>query len=339
MNVEHFDLTNRAAIADVLARDDACNRAGGLGIGDDADLLDVDSPLRPAGVVRGVRTARASAIVHVDDVTREASLGWFASDDELDNDASVVLAAACAVARDLGATQIVGPKHMSTWRRYRCRLDDDATSTRAPFLFEPTTPPRIQRSLEQAGFVVARDYATVRIPHVEVPLSRAAMTKALASGVRFTPLEDRSDDDFVDLVHTLAATAFAKKSGYRDVGRDHVAALYGTSRALLVPGLSFVAEAADGTPLGFMVAWPDFGDVEPATVIKTLGISPAAPSFLGWALMQQHVVAARAQGFTHGLYALMEKAGPLLRYAQHAGRMGEARGEIVRRYALFSRAV
>ena len=54
--------------------------------------------------------------------------------------------------------------------------------------------------------------------------------------MRFTALEDRSDDDFVDIINALADGAFQKKPGYVPQSRAHVAALYGDSRALLVPG-------------------------------------------------------------------------------------------------------
>ena len=326
-----FALDDRAAVDEVLALDAACTPS----LRDDADLLDVDSAFRPAGLVRGVLVpGRAGAIVHVDDDTGDASLGWFSAVDE--DSGVAVLDAACAAAFAAGAVSVVGPKNISTWRRYRCVVDDDVGP--APFLLEPVTPPIVQRCLQTAGFAVARRYATVRIPHVEVALSRLAMQSATAAGVRFVALEDRSDDDFVDIIHGLADSAFAKKTGYRAASREHVAFLYGHSRAQLAPGFSFLAEDAQGTPLGLVVAWPNLVDDSGATtVIKTLGVSPHAPSFLGWALMQQHLVEARARGFTHGLYALMEKAAPLLRYAKDPARMGGEVGSVFRRYALFSR--
>ena len=335
MTIHHFDVSDRAAIDEVVALDSACTPS----LRDDRDLLELDSAFRPAGVLRGVLNAgRAGAIVHIDADSHEASIGWFSA---IDDDSGVaVLHAACEVAFAAGATRVVGPKNISTWRRYRCVIDDDVggADAAAPFLLEPVTPARIHHCLQRAGFAVERRYATVRIPHVEVGLSTLAMKKACAAGVRFVALEDRSDDDFVDILHGLADAAFAKKSGYRAASREHVAFLYGASRAQLLPGFSFLAEDASGAPLGFVIAWPNLVDDSGATtVIKTLGVSPTAPSFLGWALMHRHVVEARARGFSHGLYALMEKAGPLLRYARDPGRMGGEVGTVFRHYALFSR--
>jgi hypothetical protein len=330
MTVQSHTLDDRAAFADILAADRACTPS----LRDDGDLLELDAAFRPAGIMRGLTLGtRAAGVVFIDDDTLEAGLGWFSATDR-EAGAQLVRAAA-DVAWSHGAQRIVGPQNVSTWRRYRCVVDEDDGGP-PPFLLEPVTPRVIADSLTDAGWQRQRAYATVRIPHVPVALCTMAAQKAARAGVRFSPLEERSDDDFVDLVHGLAAGSFQKKTGYRAVTRAHVAFLYGNARALLAPGLSFVAHDDDGRPLGFVVAWPDAMADTPQTVIKTLGVLPGAPSFLGWALMQRHIEAAVAGGFTHGLYALMEKAGPLLRYATDTTRMGGETATIHRRYALFS---
>jgi hypothetical protein len=75
-------------------------------------------------------------------------------------------------------------------------------------------------------------------------------------------------------------------------------------------------------------------------VLKTLAVDPGATPGLGWALVHLHVEHARALGYREGLYALMEKWQPLLRFARHAGRMlGGPTGEVFKRYTLFERAL
>lgn len=297
---------------------------------DDADLLVANSAHRPPGLLCGLLSpSRAGGVVFVDAATREASLGWFSATDR-DSGVAVIRAArrlACAA----GATSLVGPRNISTWRRYRCVVDEPATAP-PPFLLEPTSPPLVQQCCERAGGDVARTYATLRVPHVEVAHTIAAASRARAAGVVFEPLEARSDDAFVDVIHTVAE-AFAHKTGFRAVSREHVDFLYRDTRALLVPGLSWVA-LRDGVPLGVVVAWPDHTSTT-TTVVKTLGVRPGAPAFLGWALMHQHVQHARAQGATHGLYALMEKSAPLLRYASRTRRVGDDVATVYRRYALY----
>lgn len=330
MSVQLHTLDDRAAFADILAADRACTPS----LRDDGDLLEAHAAFRPAGTMRGLTLGtRAAGVVFVDDEMKEASLGWCSATDR--EAGAALVRAAARFAFDHGAVRIVGPQNVSTWRRYRCVVDDEGDGP-PPFLLEPVTPRVIADSLTDAGWQRHRTYATVRIPHVPVALCTMAEEKAARAGVRFVPLEDRSDDDFVDLVHALAAGSFQKKTGYRAVSREHVAFLYEKARALLAPGLSFVAMDDAGAPLGFVIAWPDATASTPQTVIKTLGVLPGAPSFLGWALMHRHIVAAVEGGFTHGLYALMEKAGPLLRYASDATRMGGETATIHRRYALFS---
>ena len=106
-------------------------------------------------------------------------------------------------------------------------------------------------------------------------------------------------------------------------------------------------------PLGFLFAYPDL--LEPlrkrlsgapgpyaveTTVLKTIGVVGDAPPGLGWALCCLHVQAAREKGYTHALYALMEKTEALTRWSSRkaAGEIGEA-GEVWRTYALFGREV
>jgi len=322
-------ITDRAAVAHVLAADQACTPS----LRDDADLLDVRSAFRPDGdVIVLTIDDRAAGVVFVDDETREASLGWFSATDR--EAGAALVRAATAAAHAHGACRITGPQNISTWRRYRCVVDEPDGDAPAPFLLEPVTPTVIADSLSDAGWTRSRDYQTLRIPHVATSLCQAAATRAQRAGVRCSPLEDRSDDEFVDLIAMLAAGSFQRKTGYRGVSHAHVDFLYRSARALLVPGLSFVAHDSDGRAIGFVVAWPGASGYD--TVIKTLGVLPDAPSFLGWALMHEHVVAARALGFSHGLYALMEKAGPLLRYASDPARMGGETATVHRRYALFS---
>ncbi len=298
---------------------------------DDADLLVAGSAHRPPGLLCGLLVpGQAGGVVFVDAATREASLGWFSATDRRSGVA--VIHAARRLACAAGATSLVGPRNISTWRRYRCVVDDPVDAP-PPFLLEPTSPPLVQQCCERAGGEVERRYATLRLPHVEVALTTSAAHRARAAGVVFEPLEARSDDAFVDVIHTVA-DAFAHKTGFRATSRAHVDFLYRNTRALLTPGLSFVA-MRDGAPLGFVVAWADHSGPTSTTVVKTLGVRPGAPAFLGWALMHEHVANARAQGATHGLYALMEKAAPLLRYASAARRMGDDVASVHRRYALY----
>jgi hypothetical protein len=318
------DVTRRDAVLELVAASMPSWR-------DDADLLVADSAHRPPGLLCGLLVpSRAGGVVFVDAETREASLGWFSATDRRSGVA--VIRAARRLASAAGATSLVGPRNISTWRRYRCVVDEPADAP-PPFLLEPMSPPLVQQCCERSGGEVVRRYATLRVAHIEVARTAAAVLRARADGVVFEALEARSDDAFVDVIHTLA-DAFAHKTGFRPTTRAHVDFLYRDTRAVLTPGLSFVA-LRDGVPLGFVVAWPDHSGPTLTTVVKTLGVRPGAPAFLGWALMHEHVQHARAHGATHGLYALMEKAAPLLRYASAPRRMGDDVASVYRRYALY----
>lgn len=331
MIVRSFDLDDRAGVAAVVALDAASTPA----LRDDADLLDVDSAFRANGSVRCfVVDDAAGCVAFVAAGSDEGVVGWVGV--AAAEPGRVVVEAACAWLKERGCVRVTGPINLSTWRRYRCVVDDLGND---PFFLEPRSTRAVADAFVDAGFVEAKSYATVRIPHVEVDLLRHASARAERMGLRFSPLEERSDDEMLSLLHTLSLAGFEQKTGFQPASADEFRFLYGGARALLSPGLSWLARDADDNALGFLFAYADPLSSEPRTVLKTLAITDRAPPFLGWALMHRHVVEARARGFGHGLYALMEKAGPLLRYAQDPKRMGKELGSIFRRYALFARAL
>lgn len=335
MTLRSFTIDDRDAVDAVLDLDRRCTPA----LRDDADLLDVRSAFRPAGQLRGfcddAATGGAGCVAFLAEGAEVGVVGWVGVE-EVDVGVTVV-DAACAWLRSRGARRVVGPMNLTTWRRYRCVVDGGADASADPFFLEPRSSPAVAACFVASGFVEAKSYATVRIPHVEVDLLKRAAASAERAGLRFTPLEERSDDALLGLLHTLSLSGFEQKTGFRPASADEFRFLYGGARALLSPGLSWLASDADDNALGFLFAYADPLSVEPRTVLKTLAITPRAPAFLGWALMQRHVVEARARGFSHGLYALMEKAGPLLRYARDPRRMGGELGAVFRRYALFEK--
>jgi hypothetical protein len=334
-SIRYFDMFSIHDMAEAAAQ--AAAQAGAFR--DDADLLAPECSWRPAGRLIGVKSDRARCVVFVDDESKRASIGWLSCDDTAAG--ATVIAAAAEAATVAGARDVVGPMNISTWRSYRCVSDDPSGS--APFLLEPGLGTDVAAAFIAAGFTVERAYATVQIPHVEVPLLRLAAARAARAGITIESLHTLSDDAFVDVVYDLAARSFAGKTAFRMADRAEVRALYSGALALLPDGLSFVATDAAGDVIGFLAAYAN-GDADgdgdgPSTVIKTLAIAPSSEAFLGWALTHAHVMAAKARGFSHGLYALMEKAEPLLRYATDARRMGGATGHVTRRYALYGRAL
>jgi hypothetical protein len=267
---------------------------------------------------------------------------WECTDDAAA--ARALLDAAVAWLRAHGAARVLGPLDFSTWYRYRFVTEGHA---RGPFLLDTYHHPWYGTQLADQGFTPARTYATLRAPHAPVaPLARS-YARALDAGIRFEPAEQVDLSALLRTVYDLSRRLFAGKTAYSEIDWEEFRGLYAGVEALLAPGLSWLARDGDGRAVGFLFGYPDLleplrrGDptAKPeTTVLKTLAVDPGAPPGLGWALVHLHAEHALALGYGTGLYALMEKWQPLLRFAQHPGRMlGGPTGQIWKRYTLFER--
>ncbi len=196
-----------------------------------------------------------------------------------------------------------------------------------------------------AGFAPWRTYSTLRMPLTPVPALELAHRRCARQGVRFEPLDLSQVDAALPVLYDLSRRIFAGKTAYSEIGWDEFQRLYQGASAILEPGLSWLAKDPAGAPCGYVFAYPDL--LEPlrtreprprTTVLKTIGALPDGPKGVGWAPCHLHLQAARERGYSHMLFALMEKYEELLRYTGDAARMqGGETGQRWKEYALFGR--
>jgi hypothetical protein len=231
----------------------------------------------------------------------------------------------------------VGPLDLSTWHRYRFVVEG---YEQPRFLLEPWNRAADVTLWERAGFERRAPHATVHMPLREVPVLRDAHERALDHGVRFVDMTSLGAEASLAALYDVVRAGFEGKEGFAPLSRARFDSMYAGVGLLLTPGLSFVAVDGRGAALGFAFGYPDhleplFGphpDAAPTTtVLKTLARRPDAPSWLGYALCHQHIASARAVGFEHVLFALMERWAALMR----VGRSQGAPTRVVKKYALF----
>ena len=290
---------------------------------------------------RGRITAMTSPRL-AQDGTQIGLVGFYECVDDPAHAASLI-EAALGWLRERGVQRVLGPLNFSTWYRYRFVTEG---FEHGPFLLEPYNPPHYGHQFAAAGFTPHQRYASLTLAHEPVPLLVRAHQKALASGITFTALEGEQAAQYLPLFFEMSKQIFAGKTAYSAITLEEFQVLYAGMQTIMAPGLSWLAHDAQGNPVGFLFAYPDLleplrrGDPEgdpKHTVLKTIAAAPGH-GYLGWALTHQHVLAAREQGFTHGVYALMEKYEELLRYVQRAGkRAGVEIGGVTKRYVLFGR--
>ncbi len=171
--------------------------------------------------------------------------------------ATALLHAAAEGLRTRGARRIVGPMNGDTWHRYRFATGPfDAP----PFINEPWNPPYYPALWEDAGFTVTETYDSHRVANPAQAAANQAQfhQRCVRQGYTFTPITARNHTDLLPQMHALSCRIFTTNVLYTPVDLPTFMQLYRPARALLRPGLSWLAHAPDGTAVGYVFAYPDY---------------------------------------------------------------------------------
>ena len=274
-----------------------------------------------------------------------AYAGFFEVDTVRD-DASAVAAGllehVAGWARARGATRLVGPIDLSTWFSYRFVVERATTQGEQRFhSWEPVNPPEYPEYFVAAGWSEIALYHSqgFRAASAEGFLPgydslRRAHDDAHALGFRLRPL-DRSDLARRDLplLHEMSHAVFGSAFLFEPLPYRLFAEVYAAAMQRYDYAPSFIAEAPDGAPGGFLFAFFD----DDHLVIKTVAVLPAYQRMrLSSALLFPAAEMARARGVRHGVSALVHDGGKI----EHHERRSETEtgGALWRHdYALFGR--
>jgi len=247
-----------------------------------------------------------------------------------------VLDAGCRRLADEGCRAALGPMDGSVWRSHRLVT---WPGTEPAFFLEPTNPPEWPRAFESAGFGVHSSYSSIAVTDLEVATRRAAAAglRLTRAGVELRGFEPARCEDELARIHALASVVFADGPLYTALSRDEFVARYAALLDRIDPGLVILAEAG-ARLVGFVFAFPDSARSEPgepadAVVGKTLACLPARElAGLGLVLTDEVHRRAAARGCVQVVHALQLDGC-------RANNMSRSFGAVIRRYALFGRAL
>ncbi len=245
-----------------------------------------------------------------------------------------LLAAACTRLAKEGCSIAVGPMNGNTWRRHRFVT---WRGERLPFFLEPCNPTEYPIWWEAAGFAVLSEYSSSRVPVAAGGEDLGAIrARLLRAGISIRPIRPERFEEELLAIHRLSLVAFAKNFLYTPLDAPAFVAQYARVRSLMRPEFVRLADA-EGELRGFVFAIPDPNAAggEPADlIVKTLAVQPERRfAGLGSVLVDDVVEAARPAGFRFAIYALQHDSNRSRRITErHAG-------ALLRRYALFSRAL
>jgi hypothetical protein len=152
-------------------------------------------------------------------------------------------------------------------------------------------------------------------------------------------IDPRRFDDELVAIFPIALAAFRVAWAFSPIELDEFVAIYGQLAPLAASGLSEVLEDRDGTPVGFLFAYPDpnapAGRAGARFVAKTLAVTPSVARdepWLGYGLVVAVHRHAAELGFELAIHALEADGGSSLR-------MSARHGRLMRRYATFEKVL
>jgi ribosomal protein S18 acetylase RimI-like enzyme len=267
---------------------------------------------------------------------RVGLIGHYAASDD---DAAEVLSAAKAELARRGATLLVGPMDGSTFRGYRFvtqRSFDGVTRPR--FFTEPDNPDAWPAHFIAAGFVPYAHYVSAvgALPETDTWPAKLADPVA-AARISLRPARLDAFEEEVDNLYELVMRSFRQNLLFAPIARSEFVAQFAPLRAILAPGLVWIAERphTDGVePVGFVLCFPDAaqaqrGEPIDTIVVKTLAVLPEVGGLgLGGLLTAQAQNSARALGFRYAIHALMHEGNV-------SRKISSRYAALMRRYTLF----
>ena len=247
-----------------------------------------------------------------------------------------LLSSACEILRVRRVGIAIGPVNGNTWEKYRFVTWSDGSPS---FFLEPESPPEWPAAWENAGFSVLARYNSTERRNLDeyAEYGQRHLPKLKARGVRVLGV---TPDDFevtLRRVYPLVREAFARNFLYKPLELDEFLALYRPAAALVDPRFCRVVEM-DGEIIAFVFAYVD--PIERArtgrpgtVVVKTLAARASMRTAFAGALLAIEIdLAAKEIGAERVVNALMHESSRSLKMAARFG-------SVLRRYALYARAL
>ena len=264
-----------------------------------------------------------------------ANIGTIGDFEAEDGEATAILLEGAAnYLREQGCRIAVGPMNGNTWQRHRFVT---WSSGRGSFLLEPRNPSAHPGWWEAAGFSVLSRYSSSVMPLDGREVMTPAVRSRLLASVRVRELDVSRYDDELRRIHTISLKSFSRNFLYTSLQEDAFLDAYRKVRDHVDADLVRIAER-DGVPCGFVFGIPDLEAAKrgekPAIIVKTLAVDPESRcAGLGSLLVDELHRIGREKGYTEAIHALQHESNTSLKIT------GRHQGEVIRRYALYSRSL
>ncbi|MEX1021230.1 MAG: GNAT family N-acetyltransferase [Litorilinea sp.] len=226
--------------------------------------------------------------------------------------AHTLLNRACALLRQHGCAQAIGPLDGSTFRQYRFVTQRRGLAPEEPpFLLEPQNPDAWPQHFIDAGFApIARYISALGTLAPTDPSLAKLRTRAQAAGAILRPVNLAHFSDELEHIYAVVTASFRDNFLYRPLDFAEFREQYLPLQKYIQPELAWLAEKA-GQVVGFIFAVPNLaqaqrGETVDTVIIKTVAVLPQSGVLgLGNLLTAQCQQAAYRLGYRRVIHALM----------------------------------
>jgi GNAT superfamily N-acetyltransferase len=233
--------------------------------------------------------------------------------------------------RSQGCTHARGPMGASTWQSYRASL---GPHDRPPFLGEPTASATLW---ELRGYRPVAHYASALADNMQqIESSMARACSLVTAGWTLQTLDEAGGfQAALPTFYALSTAAFTEAFAYTPIDLAAFEQLYRPLEPLIDPGLVLLALSPEGEPAGYCLAIPDRLNPQlQQFIVKTIAVDPRwrGQGIGSWMVGNAHSRAHTAGWTAGGIHALMWTGSHSRKISAHAG-------HIIRRYALYEKAL
>lgn len=178
------------------------------------------------------------------------------------------------IAREFGATRILGSIQASFWLGYRLRLNAFEES---PFTGEPNQPAYYEKLWHQAGFVLKEKYLSNFYQVIPRMARQERLAKRyqqfLAKGYQILSPKSRDWERIIGEVFVLLSQLYADFPAFQAITEEQFRAIFADYRHILDFSMVKLAYFKGGL-VGFLICLPDYGTLvyQKLTLFKLLKI-------------------------------------------------------------------
>ena len=249
-------------------------------------------------------------------------------------------------------SNVIGPINGDTWHRYRFVTE---FKSRPFFLSEPYNPGYYPELWENYGFSKLAGYYSKFIPDVEpvMPKMKKFYERTLRNGFSYRPINMGDFENELRIIYRISRDSFANNFLYKEIDESEFLSLYDGAKGIVKPELIWFCLDKEQEPCGFAFAIPDYG--EALRQMRGKKTFWAKLKFLFHARKVDTVnlksIGTLSQcrnngvgpGLTYKVYEAAQQIGInkinmcLIHDDNVSGKLDGSHGEILRRYAIYSK--